>query len=336
MQRDEDVRRTSRAGWGGVARRGVRTVRESLPDEAPRRASRPTSGSSRPPATEAPPAPRPSALRRTAPRADAEPVAERVTTPPSPRAAARQSSPRPAPRPSRPHTGSARSAATPQSPSPRHAPRRHRAPVPLDVAAELRAAAPGRPGERAALRLADATRAYEADRYIEALSALRELSRIAAGVGAVRELHGLTLYRLGRYKEADRELRAAAALTDSVDQHPVLMDCARAAGRLDEVESLWTELRRAGASSDVLAEGRLVMAGALADAGRIDAGIALLESSARKPIRHPLDRHVRQWYALGDLYERSGDVPKARELFARVVAADPELSDAAERLAATR
>jgi tetratricopeptide (TPR) repeat protein len=208
--------------------------------------------------------------------------------------------------------------------------------VPVDVAAELRAAAPGRQGDKLTHRLGEATRAYEGDRYTEALSRLRELIKIAPRVPAVRELYGLTLYRLGRYKQAERELRAAIELSDSVDQHPVLMDCARAQGRLDDVEALWTELRRAGTSSDVLAEGRLVMSGALADSGRIDAGIALLEQSARKPIRHPLDRHIRQWYALGDLYERSGDVPKARELFARVVAADPELSDAAERLAATR
>jgi tetratricopeptide (TPR) repeat protein len=200
----------------------------------------------------------------------------------------------------------------------------------------LRAALPGRQGERSAARLADATRAYEADRYPEALTILREISRAAPGVAAVRELHGLTLYRMARYSEAERELRAAAELSGSVDQHPVLMDTARAAGRLEEVEAWWTELRRAGASSDVLAEGRLVMAGALADDGQLEAGIALLEPAARKPIRRPLDRHVRQWYALADLYERSGELPRARELFARVVQADPELSDAAERLAATR
>jgi tetratricopeptide (TPR) repeat protein len=208
--------------------------------------------------------------------------------------------------------------------------------VPVDVAAELRAAAPGRPGERMAARLAEATRAYEADRYLEASQILRELTRQAAGVAAVREIYGLTLYRMARYAQAEKELRAAAALSGSVDQYPVLMDCARAEDRFADVETLWSELRRAGASSDVLAEGRLVMAGALADAGRVEEGIALLEPAVRKAVEHPRDRHVRQWYALADLYERSAELPKARELFARVVAADPELSDAAERLAATR
>ena len=55
--------------------------------------------------------------------------------------------------------------------------------------------------------------------------------------------------------------------------------------------------------------------------------------AAARNVRGPHERHVRQWYMLADLYERAGDVPRARELFGRVVAADPELSDAAERLA---
>jgi hypothetical protein len=99
---------------------------------------------------------------------------------------------------------------------------------------------------------------------------------------------------------------------------------------------LWNELRQAGAGSDVLAEGRLVMAGSFADRGRIDDAIALLERSATTPVRKPQDRHIRQWYALADLYERGGDVVRARAMFKKVVDADAELSDAPERLAALR
>lgn len=181
-------------------------------------------------------------------------------------------------------------------------------------------------------RLAEAARAYERDRYYDALSILRELARTAPGVGAMRELYGLTLYRLGNWRAALRELRAFSELTGSVDQYPVAADCERALGHHARVGEIWSDLRRAGASSDVVAEGRLVMAGSLADRGRIDEAIALLGAAARN-IRGPHERHVRQWYMLADLYERAGDVPRARELFGRVVAADPELSDAAERLA---
>ena len=185
-------------------------------------------------------------------------------------------------------------------------------------------------------RLAEAARAYERDRYYDALSILRELARTAPGVGAMRELYGLTLYRLGNWRAALRELRAFSELTGSVDQYPVAADCERALGHDARVGEIWSDLRRAGASSDVVAEGRLVMAGSLADCGRIDEAIALLEPAAARHVNRPQERHVRQWYLLADLYERSGDIPRARELFGRVVAADPELSDAAERLAALR
>lgn len=208
--------------------------------------------------------------------------------------------------------------------------------LPVDVASELGAAVAPRYLARVELRLADASRAYSRDRYLEALAILRELIRSTPKVAAVRELYGLTFYRLGRWKEAIRELEAFHELTGSVDQHPVLADCERALKHHDRVNELWNELRQYGAGSDVLAEGRLVMAGSLADRGKIAEAIALLSPTASRPVRKPLERHVRQWYALADLYERSGDVPRARELFRRVVDADSELSDALERLASLR
>ena len=49
-------------------------------------------------------------------------------------------------------------------------------------------------------------------------------------------------------------------------------------------------------------------------------------------MRNPSERHLRQWYVLADLMERSGDLARARELFLRVAAADPEAYDVAARL----
>lgn len=208
--------------------------------------------------------------------------------------------------------------------------------MPLDVASELRQVASPREVARIELRLADAARAYDRERYSDALPTLRELAKTARGSSAVRELLGLTYYRLGRWKEALAELREFAKLAASVDQHPVMADCERALGHHAAVEELFSELRRAGAGSDVLAEGRLVMAGSLADRGEINAAIDLLLPAVNRVVRKPLDRHLRQWYAIADLYERSGDLPRAREYFMKVVAADPEMSNVVERLAALR
>jgi tetratricopeptide (TPR) repeat protein len=206
--------------------------------------------------------------------------------------------------------------------------------MPGDVGREL--AAVGNPKVVAKLRrrLAAAAQAFENERFRDADNILKELVALTPESAAIHELYGLTLYRLGRWRSAIKQLEMFHELSGSVDQHPVLADCERALGRHAQVEQLWKELRQGGAGVDTVAEGRLVMAGSLADRGLLDDAIAFLAAPAGKPVRHPAERHVRQWYALADLYERAGDLPRARELFRRVVEADAELSDATERLAA--
>ena len=54
--------------------------------------------------------------------------------------------------------------------------------------------------------------------------------------------------------------------------------------------------------------------------------IQLLEQGWRFPKR-PKVHHLRRAYALADLYERAGDVGRARELFGRIRAADPSFAD---------
>ena len=54
------------------------------------------------------------------------------------------------------------------------------------------------PGQAGNAKLEDATRAYSADRYQDALRMLRKVVAQAPNSAAVRELLGLTLYRLGR------------------------------------------------------------------------------------------------------------------------------------------
>jgi tetratricopeptide (TPR) repeat protein len=149
----------------------------------------------------------------------------------------------------------------------------------------------------------------------------------------LRELLGLTYYRLGRWALAHKELEAFVGLTDSTEQHPVLMDCARAAGRYKRVETLWEELRAVSPGAEVVTEGRIVYAGTLADQGRLDEAIKVLERAPGNPKRI-LPHHLRLWYALADLHERAGDIPAARALFRKISAQDPAFVDVAERLAA--
>jgi tetratricopeptide (TPR) repeat protein len=183
-------------------------------------------------------------------------------------------------------------------------------------------------------KLGQAADAFERDHLPDALRILRPLSREAPNVPAVRELTGLALYGTGQWAAAAKELEAFRRLGGSVEQHPVLADCYRALGRYAVVNELWDELREASPNAALVTEGRIVAAGALADQGDVRAAIRLLERGPVRPTRSAAPHHARLWYALADLYERAGDTPKARELFARVVAAEPGLADAAERLLA--
>lgn len=184
-------------------------------------------------------------------------------------------------------------------------------------------------------RLKDASDAFRRERYEDARRILRPLAEQAPGAASVRELHGLTLYRLGRWAQAKRELEAFRTQTDGTEQHPVLADCYRALGQYAEVEELWDELRAASPSAELVAEGRIVAAGALADQGRLDDAISLL-AAGNKPTKRPMLHHLRMTYALADLYERAGDAPRARDLFGRVAASDPDFVDIQARLRALR
>ncbi len=191
----------------------------------------------------------------------------------------------------------------------------------------------GARGAKANERLREAAHAFERERFVEARNLLRPLAEAAPRAVSVRELLGLSYYRLGKWKEAVRELEAFRQLTDSTEQHPVLADAYRALRRRREVAELWEELRESSPSADLVTEGRIVMAGTLADQGKVSEAIDLLFKSQRTMRR--ADVHVlRQAYALADLYERSGEVARARELFRWVAKHEPDFVDAAERAGA--
>ena len=208
--------------------------------------------------------------------------------------------------------------------------------LPPEIAADIRNAAyvaTALHRERLVEKAESAYGAYERGRYQDALRAIKPVAEETPSVAAVRELAGLAAYRSGKWREAVRHLDAHALLTDSAEHIPVLMDCQRALHKPKKVADLWTQLRQSSPEPDVLAEGRIVAAASLADSGDLQSAIAMLATAgASKALRNPSNRHIRQWYLLADLYERAGDVPRARELFERVLRVDREAYDVADRL----
>jgi tetratricopeptide (TPR) repeat protein len=211
----------------------------------------------------------------------------------------------------------------------------HRRTVPRPVVDEIEAQVGTTRGAKLSARLADASHAYDRERYQEARRILKPLADEMPESAAVQELYGLTLYRLGQWALAARHLELYRQRSGSTDQHPVLADCYRALHRYPAAEELWDELREASPAAELVAEGRIVAAGCRADQGDLQGAIAVLDRAGRR-VNHPAEHHLRQWYALADLYERAGDVPRARDLFARVAATDPDAFDVAVRLRALR
>jgi tetratricopeptide (TPR) repeat protein len=211
---------------------------------------------------------------------------------------------------------------------------RPRRTVPQPVTEEIAGEAGAEAGAKLAERLGEAVHAYDRDRYQDALRILRPLARAVPTAPAVREILGLTLYRLGRWPAAVKELEEYHTLSGSYDQYPVMMDCQRALHFHRGVDELWEELRGGSSTGEVVVEGRIVMAGSLADRGDLQEAIRLLsrDLGVKKPRLH----HLREWYALADIYERAGDVTRARDLFAKVDKFDPDVFDTRDRLRALR
>ena len=208
--------------------------------------------------------------------------------------------------------------------------------LPPEVATEIRNAADiatAAHRERLVEKAEDAFSSYERGRFQDALRQIKPVVAETPSVAAVQELTGLAAYRSGRWREAARHLQTFGDMTDSTVHLPELMDCQRALRKPKKVAELWTGLRQSSPDPDVLAEGRIVAAASLAETGDLNGAISMLATAgASKNLRNPADRHLRQWYVLADLYERAGDVPRAREYFERVRRTDPDAYDVAERL----
>jgi predicted TPR repeat methyltransferase len=96
---------------------------------------------------------------------------------------------------------------------------------------------------------------------------------------------------------------------------------------------VWRDLKSTSPTHEVMTEGRIVMAGAMADRGDLKGAIKLL-LSAEKPPKRVRDHHLRQWYVLADLHDRAGDAVAATRWFREVAAVDPAFADVRERLRA--
>ena len=198
----------------------------------------------------------------------------------------------------------------------------------LAVDPSLRRAVRGQAADRLEAKVKDAAKAFRRERFEEARAILRPLAEQAPTAESVRELLGLTYYRLGRWKLAVTELEAFRTLSGTHRAAPGarrLLPGPRAArqGRASCGRSCGP--RRPSAA--LVAEGRIVYAGSLADQGTLDDAIAVLERRRSRRPQAPRSTTCGSRYALADLLRAGRRRAQGAAAVPHRRRADPELGD---------
>ena len=149
-------------------------------------------------------------------------------------------------------------------------------------------------------------------------------------IGVVRETVGLVAYRAGEWAEAIGELRAARRMGGGPGHLAVMADCERALGHPERAIELSRSTEADALDPEAATELQIVVAGARADLGQVDAALAQIQ-------RLGLDKaeaHPRLAYAYADLLLKADRRDEALGWFIRSANADlDEETDALERLA---
>ncbi|MGQ0846651.1 MAG: hypothetical protein ACT4QF_21210 [Sporichthyaceae bacterium] len=157
--------------------------------------------------------------------------------------------------------------------------------------------------------------------------------RCGPRVGIIREAVGIAAYNAEKWTEALAELRAARRISGGVEHWPMMADCERALGRPERALAMAAapeaaELDRAGR-----VELRIVVAGARADMGQLDAAVVTLQTAdLQGPEGAQWVARLRCAYAAA--LEAVGRDDEARTWYERAAASDPEgETGAGDRLA---
>lgn len=209
-----------------------------------------------------------------------------------------------------------------------------RATLPKDVVNELnRAARPGKQPQAVA-RLERAVELLERGDPRAAATEARKAKELAGRSAAVREVLGIALYRLQRWREALSELQAYRRMSGRADQNHLIADAERGLGRPERAVPLAEEaLAARGVPLAARAEAVIVAASALADMKRFDQALGLLRRvRTREDVAGP--EVLRVWYVTADILARAGRRQEAVREFRKIMRHDAGAFDVAERLAA--
>lgn len=160
--------------------------------------------------------------------------------------------------------------------------------------------------------LTEAADAFADARYQVARERLLRAKAMTSRSETVRELLGLSCYRLAAWEEALRELRAYRRIAGDTTHLAVEMDCLRALGRDADVPKVWAMLRELGASKAAEVELRVVYGSFLLDQGRPQDAWRVTDPGRIRADAHEND--LRQWYVAAKAAVVLGDMKTADQL----------------------
>jgi len=166
-----------------------------------------------------------------------------------------------------------------------------------------------------------------------ALRHARAAKARAGRIGAVRELLGVVAYSAKEWSEALAELRAARRMLGGPGLISLMADAERGLGRPERAIELARSEEAAQLEAEDRIELKIVEAGARVDLEQIDAALVTIEDAGLSRDGRG-EQAARLAYAYADILVAADRAGEARAWFESSLAADPEATDAEERLAA--
>ncbi len=169
--------------------------------------------------------------------------------------------------------------------------------------------------------LQEAATAFVEGRHRRALQRAEAAKTLSPRDATVRELLGLSAYRLGRWDLALKELRTYRRLSGDTTHMPVEMDVLRALGRDDDIDEVWRLLQHHGASPATMKEGRVVYASHLLDRERAREAWEVV--NPKRIVAEPFEEDLRLWYVAARAAATLDDRDAADRLRTAIARHDP-------------
>lgn len=155
----------------------------------------------------------------------------------------------------------------------------------------------------------------------------------AGRIGAVRELLGVLAYNAGEWNETLSELRAARRINGGPGLLALMADAERGSGRPERAIEMARSEEAGQLSAEDTVELRIVEAGARLDLDQVDAALVTIQDAGLTD-KETGELPARLAYAYADILVAAGRIGEAKIWFRVAYDAEPNATDAADRIAA--